>query len=348
MKICDSCFHDVEIRSYIRSNSTQTGICECCSTHGHLLDITELLDFFIAFLSIFKFEQQGNRIEELIQRDWNLFQSEEVCFKILSESILKVELALTLGIAKDMLSGGVEVKVKYLDEIEECVSYWDKLKNELKWKRRYLTNIDEMLEFGWGEFFNYSFNFDPKTIIYRARINSESQTEPYLPKDMLSPPVKNTSSGRVNPVGIPLLYLSKEINTTLYEIRAALLDNISVGHFKIKQGCEINIVDFTSIQSVFNNTDEMFSFVKKELLRRAISVDLSKPLRRYDSELEYIPTQFICEFIRYITKADGIQFNSSLKKDGLNIVLFNQDNIICTKVELYQINNIDIESVKLK
>lgn len=79
----------------------------------------------------------------------------------------------------------------------------------------------------------------------------------------------------------------------------------------------------------------------------AISWDLSRPLRRYDSELEYIPTQFICEYIRFFTKADGIQFFSSLEKDGVNIVLFNQENIRCIEVELHQITEVKIKSKRI-
>ena len=49
-----------------------------------------------------------------------------------------------------------------------------------------------------------------------------------------------------------------------------------------------------------------------ELRIKAISDDLSRPMRRYDSIVDYVPTQFICEYIKYTAKADGIAFKSSL------------------------------------
>lgn len=333
MKVCDSCFRDVEIKSFIMVSSSESGVCEICSAHGPLLDMTELIDYFRSILSIFRSDKDGESIVEIIQRDWEIFQSKDICAKILLKSVLKTE--------KD------DIKVNYLLDIENNVTYWQRLKEELKWSRRYLTEIDKIFELGWGEFFNDSFKIDGGSVLFRARINEESQSTPYPPDKMLTPPVKNTTAGRANPQGIPFLYLSKDIDTTLYETRATFLDNISVGHFKIKEGCEINIVDFTSNQSTFNHIDDMIFFVTGQLLRKAISEDLSKPLRRYDSELEYIPTQFICEFIRYISKADGIQFKSSLRRDGHNIVLFNQENIVCTLVELYQITDIIIKSERL-
>lgn len=348
MKICDNCFHDQEIKGFIQANSTEEGICECCSAQSQLIDLSELLDYFMAFLSVFKYEpENGVAIEQLIQDDWSIFVSKDVCEKILYDIFNKIDIGLTLGVVEEKLKEGDELKVSYIDEIEESVSYWDQLKEDLKWRRRYLTDIDQMIELGWDALFNDSYSIDASTILYRARINGDGQTEPYGPLEMLSPPVEKTTAGRANPQGIPYLYLSTDPKTTLYETRASYLDNISVAQFQIQETVELRIVDFTNSQSTFNHTDDMIRFVTGQLLRRAISVDLSKPLRRYDSELEYIPTQFICEFIRYITKVDGIQFNSSLRKEGINIVLFNQHNITCTEVETHQITNIEIGSDKL-
>jgi len=350
MKICDSCFHDQEIKSFIQARSTEEDTCECCAEKGHLLELSELLEYFMAFLSVFKYNpENGVAIEQLIQDDWNIFVSTEVCQKILVDIINIADVTLISGLDEETLREVSEIKVTYIDEIDESVSYWGQLKEDLKWRRRYLTDIDQMIELEWDRLFNdsYLISIDTSSALYRARINGEGQTEPYPPIEMMSPPVEKTTAGRANPQGIPYLYLSTDPRTTLYETRASYLDNISIGQFKIEDEIQLRIVDFTNSQSTFNHTDDMIRFVTGQLLRSAISVDLSKPLRRYDSELEYIPTQFICEFIRYITKVDGIQFNSSLRKDGINIVLFNQENISCTEVELHQITNIEIGSDKL-
>lgn len=83
-------------------------------------------------------------------------------------------------------------------------------------------------------------------------------------------------------------------------------------------------------------------------MRKIISADLSIPLRRYDSEIEYIPTQFICEFIRNFTGADGILFNSSLHNGGKNVVLFGQDKVECISVKMYRITKVDIEAENIE
>ena len=82
--------------------------------------------------------------------------------------------------------------------------------------------------------------------------------------------------------------------------------------------------------------------IKSTLLKQLISKDLSKPMRRYDSELDYIPTQFICEFIRVFIDVDGIKFKSSLHKFGNNLVIFDQHIMGCTDVKRVQVSAVDI------
>ncbi|MEL6988103.1 MAG: RES domain-containing protein, partial [Bacteroidota bacterium] len=81
--------------------------------------------------------------------------------------------------------------------------------------------------------------------------------------------------------------------------------------------------------------------------RDRISRALSKPMRRYDSQLEYIPTQFICEFIKVNTGADGIRFSSSLHPAGKNYVAFDQNLFECKKVSLLRITSLKLESSEL-
>lgn len=83
--------------------------------------------------------------------------------------------------------------------------------------------------------------------------------------------------------------------------------------------------------------------IQRKIIFNQISEDLSKPLRRFDSELEYVPTQMICEYCK-LNGADGIRFNSSLHKGGKNIVLFNYGNAVCVEVTDKEVNNVIIES----
>ena len=190
-------------------------------------------------------------------------------------------------------------------------------------------------------------NLTNKVEIYRARIHDKSGITVYPINEMGCPPKEFASGGRANPTGIPFLYLSEDENTVLYEVRASYLDEISVGIFQLKEDVEsVDIVDFTKDSPLFQ-PEYVKEAIQGKLLRDRISKDLSKPMRRYDSELEYIPTQFICEYIKVFTGAKGIRFKSSLHEQGNNIVFFEPELMECKRVKKVKIRNINLSSITI-
>lgn len=158
------------------------------------------------------------------------------------------------------------------------------------------------------------------------------------PKDLATP-------GRANPIGIPYLYLCDTAKTTYFEVRAVYLDKLSVGTFEIVR--DLSLVDFIYDVNLYlsfvDGSLPLSEIIIKKKIIDAISSDLSKPLRRYDSELEYVPTQFICEYCKDYVNADGISFESSLHRGGRNYVLFDQTAAKCTRVVSHIISRIDID-----
>lgn len=342
MKICACCFADEEIKQYIANESSEKGVCDYCREYGALLEVGELLDFFKQFLAIF---QPSSLVDEesltsKIQKDWSLFTSHAVCHDILSDIILATN--------RDDLKP--EINVEYCDEIKECVGYWSNLKLEIKTNRRFITDIERLEELGWDYLFPKPLEIDSTICFYRARIHEVGSQEKYDIDKMGVPPTNKSTSGRANPVGIPYLYLSKDTETTLYETRALYLDNLTIGVFKVLENNTLKVIDLTGEQNSYRSpfiSDDITSFVKSKLLMREISQDLSKPLRRHDSEIEYVPTQFICEYIRYFYGVDGIMFKSSLHKGGINYVIFNHELIKCIDVKQYQVTDIKITGTQI-
>jgi hypothetical protein len=332
MNVCVNCFQDSELKKFVESSSV-SGKCDFCSDDLdiEILSLEELLDFFAEFLNIFQEKEESTSLIEIIDRDWKLFSSENISSLILAEIMRLLKSSFT----------SPNVCVGYIDEINSCVNYWDELKEDLKWRRRFLTDIDKIIELGWDGFFNQQSLANPNDVLFRARIHTNKDTSFSL-EDMGCPNKMIVSGGRANPQGIPYLYLSKSAETTFYETRTTYLDEVSVGEFKIKEDNKVILVDFTECANAFLNLGDILNYTKSLLLKKYISSDLSKPLKRTDSELEYIPTQFICEFIRYITNADGIIFNSSLHLGGVNIVLFDEYKVECTGIKKHKISNVSI------
>jgi hypothetical protein len=342
MKVCVHCFNDLELKQFILSNSKEKGQCDYCkkNSNSELIEVGELLDFFAEFIQIFKFSVTGVPLAQKIQKDWNLFSSEASCNNILSDILLALKSPFIDS----------TITVDYTDDIIECFSYWDTLKEEIKWEKRFLTNIDKLDELGWIRQLSQTVQLSNSKPLFRARLHYKDNQKGIKTVDMGCPNKFLVSAGRANPQGIPYLYLSKKVKTALYEVRASFLDEVSVGTFQIKDHSTINLVDFTAESvSAFSKIDAIVEFTKGMLLKRCISADLSKPIRRYDSEIDYIPTQFICEYVRYINNKDdqlidGIVYNSSLHSSGKNVVLFNQDKVECISVALHQVAKVKIQT----
>lgn len=342
MKVCSNCFSDKELKGFILT-SIEVGDCSVCeSTSQHLLDITELYDFFQELIGNFKLVESGLPLIAKIQSDWSFFSSNEVGNKILNYVIPQIHTEIT---SSDDL-------VEYSDDIIANFGYWETLKDELKWKSRFVIDVHRLGkgEFNWDAFLrdiNTLFNLKNTTALFRARIHEKSGSAAYHINDMGCPPKELASGGRANPAGIPFLYLSEDENTVLYEVRASYLDEISVGHFQLKESIEsVDVVDFTKDSPLFQ-PEYVKEAIQGKLLRDRISKDLSKPMRRYDSDLEYIPTQFICEYIKVFTGAKGIRFRSSLHKQGNNIVFFEPELMECKRVKKVKIRNIQLSSIEI-
>lgn len=55
--------------------------------------------------------------------------------------------------------------------------------------------------------------------------------------------------------------------------------------------------------------------------------------------MDYIPTQFISEYIRYELRYDGIKYKSAMNPEGSNYVLFFDDSYVAEASEVYDMKN---------
>ena len=328
MWVCKDCFADEEIRKDVENNSTEEGRCDVCGKTGKRCDISVFTDFFVSVIKLFKTDiNSQDTIFSILEKDWNIFTDSQCARTILAEVIRISGLAINL-----------EDKVSYSDDIVARASVWEQLKIEVKENYRYFVDHEKFDSYA---DLSPSATLKEGSFLFRARITPDGQKK-LKPKNMGCPDKGKATAGRANPLGIPYLYLCKDEETTFYEVRSVYLDRLSIGKFQIQRG--LNIVDFNSKSSLFlsfDGTNSLSDTVVKKLIQDAISRDLSKPLRRYDTELEYIPTQLICEYCKR-NNADGICFNSSLHSGGVNYVLFNPDDAKCIRVDSREIKSIQI------
>ena len=327
MQICDYCFNDVEMQLAVRNESASIGICEACGQKSSVVDISFFSDFFDEVLSLFEPSEDGIDILSILQRDWNLFVNDGVGRVIVKYFI-------------DQLGAGysIDEKVDYNSIIKDNVQIWDDLKGKVKEESRFFTSLASFDDL---QLIKYNYTILVGTQLYRARV-IPSDKEKLEIEEMGCPPAKITPAGRANPLGIPYLYLCQKEETCYYEVRAIYLDRLSIGTFNVTK--ELKILDFTRKMSLYvanTMSSNLATEISKFKLIQRISDDLSKPLRRFDTELEYVPTQLICEFCK-LNEIDGIRFNSSLHVGGVNIVLFDSACAECVSVKKVEIKHVTI------
>lgn len=217
---------------------------------------------------------------------------------------------------------------------------WNEFVEAIKWKNRFHTNyINE-------DILNLFIRcvrkqYTSGTKFYRARICTN--VTGHSAAEMGAPPKGIATAGRVNPNGISILYLSDSMKTTLHEIRAGIYDFVTIGTFELLTDIEvINLADIDKISPFFAANLYGIDFVRQAInfdSLKVISQEIAKPLRRHDSSLDYLPTQYISDFIKSKSYS-GIEYISTMYPEGINIAVFDEHLLKCIETSVYDIKSL--------
>lgn len=225
------------------------------------------------------------------------------------------------------------VQEEYLNQYSILGAYqWNDFVEEIKMANRFHSTIvnkevfKKVLDVSCTE-------YEAGTEFFRARIWTDGRA--YTKDEMGPPPPKKASAGRANPEGISCLYLADSLNTTLHETRAGVYDFATVGKFVLKE--KISVVDLTSIDKIspFLMADIDLLAANLEHLGK-IGDEISRPLRKHDSSLDYLPTQYISDYIKSVGYS-GIKYKSTMCSNGMNFAIFNKDLLQCVEISNYDI-----------
>jgi hypothetical protein len=148
--------------------------------------------------------------------------------------------------------------------------------------------------------------------------------------------------GRVNPKGIPCLYLSDDRDTAMTETRPWIGSCVSVGQFVIVR--ELRVVDCTgdrkqgfwiSLHDPFKQPDPA---TREDYVWGAINRAFSTPVTRGDDVAEYAPTQVLAEAFQSVGY-DGIIYGSRLGK-GKAIAIFDLTAAELANCELFRVEEL--------
>lgn len=346
MNCCERCFKSKVIISLIRSLNIQGNCDFCLSSNVCIYNLNYdvgLDDKFNEILSIFKYgselREDGYSPYNLIslknefEKRWNIFNGlDENNIHRLLHNLLKNRYPDKIEFLNTQVGIIEWMNNEFLEENsilkgKQWLEFMQYIKHENRFHSNFI-NYEVLKEF----LSRLTIHINDEDF-YRARISND---EELIADKMGAPPTKSATAGRANSEGISHLYLGSDINTVVSEIRPSVGDTVYVGKFPIRQ--ELKIVDFRELKNldVFEFEDATRFAINLKILNEMNNA-ISKPVRSGDSKLDYLPTQFIVDYIKSLNETesagyDGIIFESTIS-EGHNLMLFNPTLISCTRVE---------------
>jgi hypothetical protein len=294
-----------------------------------------MAESFAQPMSLYRASKDGkDTLGELMQKEWEIFNLDSKKVNDLLKSIFEDESTVD----PNLFTKKVINYAKHSPESKEIVDRWNNLRNEIINKNRFF--IEHAFEHDSLEklLVEKKKKYTAGTLFYRGRISDKDGFEP---DKIGKPPAEKATSGRANPEGIPYLYLSSDIETTLYETRATYLDYITIGTFELTEDIEIVKLRTVDITNPFE--ENLFDRLVNQPFLQILESELSRPLRRQDSDLEYLPTQYLCEFIKY-SGLEGVEYGSAMRKGGVNIAFFDDGKFRCIDIKTVEVENIEIST----
>lgn len=318
--------------------ATERGACSYCgSVDQPLLRPSVFRDAFELLMGAYRRDDQGEPLLELYRRDWMLF----------------VHSGLTGDNAPNLLS------VIYSDEGVADLRYsptrlnetgtldqWEMFRKELMFQNRYFPasilnteRLSELIKYLMQDEDDFSDSW------FRARIQKSDGC--YESDQMGAPPARLASHGRANPAGIPYLYLASSEDTAVSELRPHTGEVASVAVFRIP--ANLKIVDLRhprTTVSPFELADEnAISLLRSDIaLLERLGHELTRPVLPDSAATDYVPSQYLCEFIKQ-QEWDGVIYSSSVS-EGKNLALFNPGCVEIGPITQHRVTKVAVEIEK--
>ena len=167
--------------------------------------------------------------------------------------------------------------------------------------------------------------------------------------DRMKPRTNRATEGRINPSGIPVLYLATTEQTAISEVRPWIGASVSVAQFGLKR--KLRTIDLSRGHGRHSWSEIKLSHLlgdeqpDAETKERAVWVDIdnafSKPITLSDDLADYAPTQILAEMFRN-AGFDAVAYRSQFGKNGYNIALFSLDDADPLNCAPYEVTSIEV------
>ncbi len=334
MRCCAECFGDRDLaKRIIPRLSDDVGTCSYCQSEGvELVEPNKLRDYFELLSSIYEPDPSGKLLVEWFKSDWQMFEHP------------KMDIPGAKSLLADVLDNGEIVREHFSPSPKyqsDALGRWEQLRNELMYKNRYFPSSQIDME-RLRELLQHLPAVDLPTTWYRARV--EVGEDPYSLDEMKAPPNRLASHGRANPPGIPYLYLGSTPKTAISEIRPHTGERACVATFKIS--ADLKVVDLRAPRKLVSPF--LLEDIGKVGLMRVdigflerLGEELTRPISPSGAAIDYVPSQYLCEFIKNAGYS-GVIYRSSVS-DGKNLALFDPTIATIVTVSSFKVDRVNVD-----
>ncbi|EGV31160.1 RES domain protein [Thiorhodococcus drewsii AZ1] len=329
---CPECFGDRGLRDELFPTlAPGHGTCDFCgTTDTQLVRPEKLADYFGLLVNVYEPNEDGKPLVEWMKKDWQLFRHQ------------RMDIAHAKELLGEILNDGEIVRRNFSPSasyISEGLAQWDKLRDEMMYANRWFLDVaidkdrlKELLDMLIAQPLPRQW--------YRARIRTDDECFPI--EKMGAPPRRRSSNGRANPAGIPYLYLGSHPDTAVAEIRPHTGEVACVADFTIP---EIKAVDLRNPRQfvsplILTDASEIGQLRADLPFLERLGEELTRPIQPAGAAIDYIPSQYLCEFIKK-NGFDGVVYRSSVS-DGINLALFNPKQAVGGNVSLYNVTKVSV------
>lgn len=355
MFCCVNCFNSKEPKEIILEDD-RIGDCDFCGSTGvsiiDPIDLRELFEPLLDYYEVVEYKTHyfdpdddpldyGEPLGYLLQSHWEIFSdtigSTEKCNELI-EAIFEETID-----ANDLWC---TIDDRWYVEPDKDRSIWNKLSWYLKNKRRFFLDFKEL---GADDLFDrlevyileqVEIILPKGSTLFRTRLGgnviSEDEIRPFSKENMGAPPASPYQQGRGNPPGVSYLYAASDEVTAIGEKRPGRNSILSLGELETTRELRlINLANVPYLDSPFR-----IEYLADEIRARSILMflgkELSRPVSIEDPPNEYLPSQFLCEFILK-NSYDGVIYNSSYGT-GQNYLLFDTKSADIKNVNLVEVD----------
>lgn len=330
---CPECFDDRGLRDAIFPTlDPLKGKCSFCGTDDvPLVEPNQLSPWFELLVNVYEPDKDGKSLVEWMKEDWELFTHHSM------------DLAHAKDLLGEILDNGDVVRQRFVPSpsyVSEGLAKWETLRDEMMYKNRWFLDVT-IDEARLRQLLDLLLAPKLPEQWFRARIRTDEG--PFTIDKMGPPPKRRTSHGRANPAGIPYLYLGSRADTAASEVRPHTGEAAYVAEFFVPNIRAVDLRHPRKLASPFILTDASeIGQLRADLpFLERLGDELTRPVLPQGAAIDYIPSQYLCEFIKK-SGFDGVIYRSSVS-EGFNLALFDPGKAKGGDVSLYDVVKVSVD-----